>query len=170
VHLLDDDLPGPRRVRDVLAVVPRTGVPVMMVHPLTRKLIGNPPEGSRHVSERDAFIHAFLMLSYADPDGSNVWPSERTQLDELGWKYRRKVQQSIENLERQGYLVADGIGKNKVRRWRFVIPGSAQAPACPPDSDEGAQAPACPPEPGDNSAGGQGRWTGKVDRPQPVQT
>lgn len=77
--------------------------------------------------ERD---QKFILLAYADHashDGSSIYPAVSTVAEKTGYS-ERSVQMITRELEKAGYLIADGAGMHGTNRWRIPICGGVIIP------------------------------------------
>jgi len=63
----------------------------------------------------------FVLLAYvdhADHDGKNIYPSVATIAKKTGYS-ERTIQRVTRELEKDGYLIPDGHGKQGTNKWRY---------------------------------------------------
>lgn len=88
----------------------------------------------------------FVLLAYADHashDGTSIYPAVSTIAEKTGYS-ERSVQTITRELEKSGYLIADGQGKHGTNRWRIpicrgeIVPMARGAVSAPvQESDDG---------------------------------
>lgn len=77
---------------------------------------------------------ALAYADHADHAGCNIWPSISLIAKKTGYN-ERQVQRITRDLEKRGILVADGMGKNNVRRWRMDMDALARGDILSPSEN-----------------------------------
>lgn len=75
--------------------------------------------GLQGLSSRDKFV-ALAYADHADDEGGSIFPA-RTTVAKKTSKDPRTVTRATRHLEEIGLFIADGIGKNNVKKWRINL-------------------------------------------------